>query len=152
MVSKVDCPIIQGHACIHNLIICMQDVDMIVAGLIVSFEREKVVDFSYPFWYENIGMLTATFSEDQFYIFKPLEISIWLCYICAALSVSSWLYLPAIKTESEKTEPGAVRFIDCVWYTLRIAACQGMLRTKNILAFITLFHLLLSRNCLMPMI
>ena len=99
---------------------------MVVAALAITFEREKVVDFSFPFRYETFGMLTTTLSQDQFYLFKPLETSIWLCYICAAALLSSWLYLRVNEMKSGKTEPATTHFINCVWYIIRMAAYQGM--------------------------
>ena len=54
---------------------------MILGTLSITPEREAVLDFTYPIWEEATGMITLTVRGGEFYIFKPLHIYVWCCYI-----------------------------------------------------------------------
>ena len=61
---------------------------MILTGLTISSERDEVVDFSFPFFEEKLGMITLTQPQHQFYLFGPLGAYVWLVYIVAAVYVA----------------------------------------------------------------
>ena len=65
-----------------------QEVDMVLTGLTISSEREQVVDFTYPFWEERLGMITLTQPPDQFYLFRPFSGHVWLIYVTIAVAVA----------------------------------------------------------------
>ena len=62
-----------------------QEVDLVMAPLSITGEREAVVDFSYPFWWDSLGMMTMTIEHDVFYLVKPLHIYVWMCYVIILL-------------------------------------------------------------------
>ena len=68
-----------------RLSIFPQDVDLVAAATTITAERATVVDFSYLYWEERLGMLTGTVSGDPFYMFKPLHVYVWICFPGAAL-------------------------------------------------------------------
>ena len=43
---------------------------MFVSGTSISVEREGVVDFSYPYFDERLGMVAFLEQDDPFYIIK----------------------------------------------------------------------------------
>ena len=51
----------------------------------ISAERETVVDFTYMYWEEKVGMVTGTVPDDPFYMFKPLTTYVWISFAAAAL-------------------------------------------------------------------
>ena len=52
----------------------------------------EVVDFSYAFWDETMGILSGTVKISAFYLLKPLHLSVWMCYVAMAAFVSILLY------------------------------------------------------------
>ena len=56
---------------IRNLII-LQQADIILAGLTVTKARSEVVDFTYPFWEEPVGVVVRVTDHKETYFYKPL--------------------------------------------------------------------------------
>lgn len=102
---------------------------MVAAPLTISPLREEVVDFSYPFWHESIGMLTLTLPQDQVYILKPLRTAVWICYFTSTFLVAVFLYIYEVKLNVMKkyikTTPLA-GIGDCIWHSLCISTFQGV--------------------------
>ena len=88
------------HCVDMSKLIFFQTTDMVVTGLTISEERETVVDFSYPFWEESVGLITLTRPDDQFYLYKPLKPLVWVCFVCTALFVGLAAVGVELKTSS----------------------------------------------------
>ena len=93
---------------------------MVWTGLTISPAREEVVDFSFPFWEESIGMLTATQPEDQFFIFKPLHIYVWVCFIGMPIVTAVLIrYLESFDpTPYDHRDLSFTRLDTCMFYTV----------------------------------
>ena len=104
-----------------------QDVDLVIAGMTITAERSTVVDFSYMYWEEKVGMLTGTLPVDPFYMFKPLHIYVWMCFATAALvtAISAACYeISSIKIEAT-SKKGFLLPLESLWCTLRAMWVQG---------------------------
>ena len=51
---------------------------MILAGLTVTKARSEVVDFTYPFWEEPVGVVVRVTDHKETYFFKPLGIWVYI--------------------------------------------------------------------------
>ena len=100
---------------------------MVWTGLTISPAREEVVDFSFPFWEESIGMLTATQPEDQFFIFRPLHIYVWVCFIGMPIATAVLMYfLESLDPKSEDNNVRSFTRLDtCIFYTFGAILYQG---------------------------
>ena len=58
-----------------------------MTGLTVTGERQKVVDFSFPFWIEPVGILSLYEPEDMYKLLRPLSFPVWAGFIGAAFLV-----------------------------------------------------------------
>ena len=102
---------------------------MIWTGLTISPAREQVVDFSYPFWEESIGVFTTTKAGDQFFIFRPLSMFVWICFI--GMSVATAVSIRYLESFYAKYRADCIlpftRLDVCLWYTLGGMWNQGMM-------------------------
>ena len=106
---------------------------MVWSGLTISPAREEVVDFSYPFWEESLGVLTVTKPEEQFFIFRPLHIYVWISYFGLTVMAAVFVrYMESHYSRSEKIsrsdEYHALSFTRsdvCIWYTFGAMWNQG---------------------------
>ena len=99
-----------------------------MAGLTISAERETVVDFSYPFWDDSLGMITLTVPEDQFFLFKPLHGYVWLCYGLAALLAAGIMCVwehTSYRQQGAKGRTIYMRLEECFWYTYSAMWTKG---------------------------
>ena len=124
---------------IFNIFFTIQDVDMVLTGLTISAQREAVVDFSYPFWEESVGLLTLTEHQDEFYIIKPLKFSVWLSLMGTALLAA--LFAGVLETKSWKSKPADPKkliknFTKYLWYTFGAIWYQGWLINEMISHFV----------------
>ena len=102
---------------------------MVVTGLTISEERENVVDFSYPFWEESVGLITLTRPDDQFYLYKPLKPLVWVCFVCAALFVGLAAVGVELKASSLRSLKGQHAFghlRESCWYMFGAMWNQGV--------------------------
>ena len=100
---------------------------MLWTGLTISPAREEVVDFSYLFWEEHIGMLTKTSTEEQFFIFRPLHIHVWWCFIGMRVIIAVFVrQFESLDSRSE-TYHGLsfTRFDVCLWCAFGAMWNQG---------------------------
>ena len=100
---------------------------MVWTGLTISPAREEVIDFSYPFWEESIGVWTTTETEDQFFIYKPLHIHVWICFIGMSVIAAAFIwYLESrsVNSGTERTAP-FTRWDVCLLYIYGAMCNQG---------------------------
>ena len=110
-----------------------QEIDLFVTGLTISPERASVVDFSYPFWFDSIGMITLTVPEDPFYIFKPLHMYVWVVFIAVAVLAAIFVMCHERRRFGDKVTRRQSPFSDlgeCLWYNYGIMWIQGNLVVK----------------------
>ena len=102
---------------------------MVWTGLSISPAREEVIDFSYLFWEEHIGLLTNTEAKEQFFIFRPLHIYVWICFIgMAVITAVCVRQLESLGAKSEEYHVlSFTRFGVCLWYTFGAMWTQGNL-------------------------
>ena len=100
---------------------------MVWTGLTISPAREEVVDFSFPYWEEAIGLLTATKPEDQFFIFRPLHMYVWVCFIGMPIITAVLIrYLESFYPISEDNHDLSFTRLDvCMFYTFGAILYQG---------------------------
>ena len=105
-----------------------QETDMMVSALSVSAEREEVIDFSYLIWEQTSAGLLLTVPQDQFYIFRPLHLYVWLTFVAAAIITA------VVMSQLERTRVGAMyenlpwsfsRLRNSLWYTYGAMFYQG---------------------------
>ena len=101
--------------------------DLVVAGLTISAERERVVDFSYFYWEDKIGMLTGSLPGDPFYMFKPLHIYVWVGLVIAALvtAAGAAIYESSTKQIAATSNRRFMEPQQSIWYTLSAMWIQG---------------------------
>ena len=104
-----------------------QDVDLVIAPLTISSERLEVVDFSYSFWEEATGMLTLTLPKDSFFLFRPLEFPVWICYCAMAILVTGVVYgfHNAEGREIERGRRQLYHIKEWLFSTVSVALYQG---------------------------
>ena len=102
-----------------------QDVDLVVAGMTITKERLKMVDFSYFYWEEKLGMLTGTVSGDPFYMFQPLHTYVWLSFAAAALSAAVVVACCEISSVKLGKTTGFMQPLDSLWYTFGAMWLKG---------------------------
>ena len=107
---------------------------MVWTGLSISPARAKVVDFSYPFWEEYTGILTTTKTKEQFFIFKPLHIYVWICFIGMAVITAMFVQqLESLDTSTQESHISSfTRFDISFWYIFGAIWSQGNLHSANI--------------------
>merc|ERR1719233_1683931 len=81
--------------------------DLIIADLVITSERVKVIDFTTPFMNTGITLLYKkepyNFTKGLFtFIVSPFGVDIWLCVLAAYFTVSLVLYIIARFNASEK--------------------------------------------------
>ena len=116
-----------------------QDVDLVVAGMTISVEREEVVDFSYLFWEEKLGMLTGTVSGYPFYMLRPIHAYIWLsimAVVVIAATVAACCETLALKIQKTATNVFLTP-LDFLRYTSRAMWNQGGWNNEIVLMFQT---------------
>ena len=141
--------ILSSDKFIFNIFFTIQDVDMVLTGLTISAQREAVVDFSYPFWEESVGLLTLTEHQDEFYIIKPLKFSVWLSLMGTALFAA--LFAGVLETISWKSKPAdpkklTTNFMKYLWYTFGAMWYQGWLINDMISHFVDNMYVLPLRR------
>ena len=104
---------------------------MVWTGLTISPAREEVVDFSYPFWEEYIGILTSTKTKETFFIFRPLHVYVWIGFIGMAVVTAVFVQkLESLDTRLEEHHVSSfTRFDVCLWYTFGAMWNQGNMYT-----------------------
>lgn len=76
----------------------IQRADMAAAGMTITYEREKVVDFTKPFL--NLG-ITVVYKKptkappELFSFSSPLSVHVWIYMVAAYLCVSFMLFVIA---------------------------------------------------------
>ena len=122
---------LHGRICVSTdyKIRTQQDIDMVWTGLTISPVREEAVDFSYPFWEESIGLLTATQPVDQFFVFRPLHVYVWICFIGMPLVTAVVIrHLESLYPYSEDSHAlPFTRLGTCMVYTFGAVLYQGKL-------------------------
>ena len=104
-----------------------QDVDMVVAGMTITSERETVVDFTYLYWEDKIGMLTGTLPDDPYYMFKPLHIYVWVSFAASALvaAIGATCYETWSVRIGVTSTKGFLLPLYPLWYTVSALWLQG---------------------------
>ena len=101
---------------------------MLMSGLTITAQRQEVVDFTYPFWYEPMGMLTLTIPQDNFFLFKPLRGLVWAVYLLSAVIIAALLWFSTIHIiyyrHIERSQQKYTRS-DIIWYTIGASVSQG---------------------------
>ena len=88
--------IVQVHCCIS--LITFQRADMAAAGMTITYEREKVVDFTTPFLNLGITIVYKTpikAPPKLFSFLEPLSLQVWIYMVAAYLCVSFMLFIIA---------------------------------------------------------
>ena len=99
---------------------------MVVTGLAMLDEREKVVDFSYPYWEEKMILLTTTRPDGSFTLFHPLGRPVWAVFLMAAVGVASVLYFFEVTANLQRpVTSGFKTIMDCLWYISGACTYQG---------------------------
>ena len=122
--------------------------DLIVAGLTISAERESVVDFSYFYWEDKIGMLTGSLPGDPFYMFKPLHIYVWVGLVIAALvtAAGAAIYESSTKQIAATSNRRFMEPQQSIWYTLSAMWIQGRFGYFHSVFFHIFFEIVLYGN------
>ena len=116
------------------IILYLQEIDMVFTGLTISASRETVVDFSYPFFEERLGMMTRTVPEDPFYQFKPLSTLVWVCYVATALVIALMIRLQenlALAVGSINSKGYFSKISRSLWYFVGAVWFQGWWINNN---------------------
>ena len=104
-----------------------QDVDLVAAATTITAERATVVDFSYLYWEEKLGMLTGTVSGEPFYMFKPLHVYVWICFPAAGLVAAICAACHEVSNEKivMTSEKGFMLPLELMGYILKAMWVQG---------------------------
>ncbi|OWA49771.1 Glutamate receptor 2 [Hypsibius exemplaris] len=114
-----------------------KEADLVVAPLTITFEREKVVDFTKPFMAIGISIVIKKPVKTQpgvFSFLAPLSYDIWICIIFAYLGVSVVLFLVSrfspYEWHIEETFNGPVvvnefSMYNTLWFSLGAFMQQG---------------------------
>ena len=74
----------------------LQKADIVMADLTITYDREKVVDFTKPFMNIGISIMIKKPEIEKpgvFSFLEPLGLEIWICIIIAYSAVSVGLYM-----------------------------------------------------------
>lgn len=115
----------------------IQKADLAVAGMSITYKREKVIDFTKPFL--NLG-ITILYKRPHkkppklFSFLSPLTSEVWVYIIAAYLVVSFMLYIIARLSPYEWYESGSDELdnqftvLNSLWFTIGCLMQQGKLR------------------------
>ena len=107
---------------------------MVWTGLSISPARARVVDFSYPFCEEYTGILTTTKTKEIFFIFRPLHIYVWICFI--GMAVITALFVQQLESLDTRTKEYHIssftRFDVSFWYIFGAMWSQGNQHSASI--------------------
>nr|XP_022293547.1 glutamate receptor ionotropic, kainate 2-like [Crassostrea virginica]XP_022293548.1 glutamate receptor ionotropic, kainate 2-like [Crassostrea virginica] len=113
--------------------------DLAVAGMTITYERERVIDFTKPFW--NIG-ITILFRKPKpeppelFSFLSPLDTQVWIYVIAVYLCVSFMMFVIARFTPYEWCNPhpcdpntdvveNQFSVLNSLWFTIGAFMQQG---------------------------
>ena len=133
--SANDCQYAKGHndskiwlqTClyifrVHSFLI--QNIDILLSGLTISAARLEVVDFSFPFWEEKLGMIVGTVNYQNMYLVRPLHVYVWLCYGAMA-------FLTAAQLVAVSRNPGYDTLLYHFFYLLGGLCNEGKIRFEH---------------------
>ncbi|KAL3879137.1 hypothetical protein ACJMK2_031448, partial [Sinanodonta woodiana] len=110
------------------------EVDMAIAPISISSQRERVVDFTKPYMSLGISIMikrTAVKETSVFSFMDPLSYEIWMCILFAYIGVSVVLFLVSRFSPTEwHVEDGAsitndFTIANSLWYSLGAFMQQG---------------------------
>ncbi|XP_053403039.1 uncharacterized protein LOC123556009 [Mercenaria mercenaria] len=120
-----------------------QEVDMIAAPLSTSLERNKVMDFSYPFRYEYTSVIfkkTDVNAKKWRTLVDPFKWEVLVCigFALPIMTVLAFLiekYNPYYETPDHSTERdrngGLHKWHSSIWYMYGALLCQGGVHLPN---------------------
>lgn len=94
----------------------LQKADLAAAGLTITYERARVVDFSMPFL--NLG-ITIIYKKpvktppELFSFLRPLSLDVWIYMIAAYLCVSLMLFVIARYVSADTRKDPLLAYMHC---------------------------------------
>ena len=112
----------------------LQEVDLAIAPMSISSQRERVVDFTKPYMSLGISIMikkTALKKASVFSFMDPLSYEIWMCILFAYIGVSVVLFLVSRFSPTEwhvdegTTITNDFTISNSLWYSLGAFMQQG---------------------------
>lgn len=113
---------------IKFLVRIFQEVDLVAMDLTITHPRQKVVDFSYPFYFENYGILIQMPNRDSHKLwtivrlFKP---TVWLTILFSLIFGVMYIRL-LHKLIFDSHQSGLNTIYESSWYIFSGMVNQGM--------------------------
>ncbi|XP_002734294.2 glutamate receptor ionotropic, kainate 2-like [Saccoglossus kowalevskii] len=108
--------------------------DIAVAGMIITSERERVVDFTKPFMSYGVGILIRKPQKttNTFAFLQPLRISVWGCIFASILATGIVLFIldrlspfSSHNTKEDAEEKTKFDLMNSLWFTFSGFMQQG---------------------------
>ena len=117
----------------YDVVVLSQKAHVCIAPLTITYDREKVVDFTKPFMNFGISIMIKTpdiLKPGVFSFMEPLETKIWVCIVFAYCVVSTGLFLVSRFSPFEWTTnagPDETHFnmLNALWFSMGALMLQG---------------------------
>lgn len=117
----------------YNYNFSRQKADVCIAPLTITYEREKVVDFTKPFMNFGISIMIKKpeiLKPGVFSFMEPLETKIWVCIVFAYCVVSTGLFLVSRFSPFEWPTGGGpddthFNILNALWFAMGALMLQG---------------------------
>ena len=101
--------------------------DIVLAALTVTQERQQVIDMTEPYYYDDsVVIFKKPESPKKYLIFlKPFKTKVWVFLLVAVLLAPALLYVFSCMVIT----PGKQRHLkyhDYMWFVLGTCLCQGI--------------------------